>query len=448
MAKPAGGTYEPNKRVMLKVKHERDCDCVVAGFRWHKRGEGTAVGSLLLGLYDDAGKLQHVGVCASFTAGTAASCSSCWRPIARTRWLITPGRTGRDMQQAAAPRPAAAAHAAAARAAGARARTCPGSRCAPELVVEVAYDHMQGARFRHTAQFRRWRTDKKPADCTYAQLEVVAAARAGGDLRHGPLVCCLHARRTDSILHMALIDGHHVGILACNLQPGDIVLKLNQKANLGAGWNKWGNRSVIGNLISGFSAFNPEYVHGGLSVGQGRLIEVNGGIGPDDINGNRLTANIYLTDVKRDLGKDSYDVWRCNDSALAEEVARQAYPFVPIGVNKSWSYNIRDAARSVGLNLAAKIVGHGPLDSTSGHQKEGPLPKDASAVDIAIWEKRRFYCTQFVVWLYNVVSSRILDRGRGAILMSDQEAYPGYLAEVLHKRSSNFSYLGAIRGHR
>ena len=67
MAKPISGTYQPDKRVMFKVKHERDCDCVVAGFRWHKNGEGTAVGSLLLGLYDDSGALQHVGVCASFT---------------------------------------------------------------------------------------------------------------------------------------------------------------------------------------------------------------------------------------------------------------------------------------------------------------------------------------------------------------------------------------------
>src|SRR5207247_1756322 len=67
MAKPVSGTYEPNKRVMLKVKHERDCDCVVAGFRWYKKGERTAVGSLLLGLFDDSGALQHVGVCASFS---------------------------------------------------------------------------------------------------------------------------------------------------------------------------------------------------------------------------------------------------------------------------------------------------------------------------------------------------------------------------------------------
>ncbi len=75
------------------------------------------------------------------------------------------------------------------------------------------------------------------------------------------------------------------------------------------------------------------------------------------------------------------------------------------------------------------------------------MPEKASAVEIAIWEKRRFYCTQFVVWLYNTVSARILNRGHGAILMNDQEAYPGYLAEVLHKRSANFTYVGAIRGH-
>jgi hypothetical protein len=247
---------------------------------------------------------------------------------------------------------------------------------------------------------------------------------------------------------MALLDGHHVGILASTLQPGDIVIKLNQKAKLGTGWNQWGSRSIIGNLISGFSVFNPEYVHGGLSVGQGRLIEVNGGIPADNINGSRLMANIYLNDITRDGKKDSYDVWRCNDPELAEEVARQAYPFVAAGVTKSWSYNIRDAAESVGQKVLAKVLGHGPLASTSGARPAGPLPQKASALDIAIWEKKRFYCTQFVVWLYNVVSERILGRGRGAILMGDQEAYPGYLAEVLQKRSSNFSYAGAIRGRR
>jgi ATP-dependent DNA ligase len=165
MAKPAEGIYQPDKRVMLKVKHERDCDCVVAGFRWHKNGEGTAVGSLLLGLYDAAGALQHVGVCASFTmpkrkelvsflepyrldalkghpwAGWAENVASGRMPGGQSRWSA-----GKDLSWEAV---------------------------RPELVLEVAYEHMQGDRFRHMAQFRRWRIDKKPQDCTYEQLEVV-----------------------------------------------------------------------------------------------------------------------------------------------------------------------------------------------------------------------------------------------------------------------------------
>ena len=167
MAKATDGTYQPDKRVMLKVKHERDCDCVVAGFRWHKDGEGTAVGSLLLGLYDAVGRLQHVGVCASFTmpkrkelveflapyrvnaleghpwAGWAEAVASGRMPGGQSRWPA-----GKDLSWEAV---------------------------RPELVVEVAYEHMQGDRFRHMAQFRRWRTDKRPQDCTYAQLEVVPA---------------------------------------------------------------------------------------------------------------------------------------------------------------------------------------------------------------------------------------------------------------------------------
>ncbi len=167
MAKSAEEPYQPDKRVMLKVKHERDCDCVVAGFRWHKNGEGTAVGSLLLGLYDAADVLQHVGVCASFTmpkrrelveflapyrvnaleghpwAGWAEMTASGRMPGGQSRWSA-----GKDLSWEA---------------------------LRPELVVEVAYEHMQGNRFRHMAQFRRWRVDKAPRDCTYAQLEVVPA---------------------------------------------------------------------------------------------------------------------------------------------------------------------------------------------------------------------------------------------------------------------------------
>jgi ATP-dependent DNA ligase len=167
VAKPTAGTYESNKRVMLKVKHERDCDCVVAGFRWHKKGERTMVGSLLLGLFDDAGRLQHVGVCASFTEKTRRELVEFLAPYRKNALANHPWKEW-AVDELAGDR----------RMPGAQSRWSHGKDLSweplrPELVVEVAYDHMQGDRFRHTAQFRRWRTDKKPTDCTFAQLEVV-----------------------------------------------------------------------------------------------------------------------------------------------------------------------------------------------------------------------------------------------------------------------------------
>ena len=169
IAKHASGSYEPNKRVMLKVKHERECDCVVAGFRWHKNAERTAVGSLLLGLYDSSGGLQHVGVCASFTNAKRRELVDFLAPY---RAATLDGHPWSDW--------ALAGHAdvSGQRRPGSSSRWSQGKDLSweplrPELVVQVAYDHMQGARFRHTAQFRRWRPDKPPADCTFDQLEVV-----------------------------------------------------------------------------------------------------------------------------------------------------------------------------------------------------------------------------------------------------------------------------------
>jgi ATP-dependent DNA ligase len=169
IAKPLDGPYTPDKRTMLKIKHERDCDCVVAGFRWHKDGEGTAVGSLLLGLFNDAGALQHVGVCASFTAARRKTLLEELEPYRRDALNDHPWGAWAD----------AAAHATG-RMPGGQSRWSAGKDLSwqplrPELVVEVAYEHMQGDRFRHLAHFRRWRTDKLPAQCTYAQLEPVAA---------------------------------------------------------------------------------------------------------------------------------------------------------------------------------------------------------------------------------------------------------------------------------
>ena len=170
VAKPVTGAYEPDKRVMLKVKHERDCDCVVAGFRWHKKGERTKVGSLLLGLYDDTGALQHVGVCASFTDQRRQELVEFLAPYRKDALVNHPwkGWAEHGAEEGDMPR----------RMPGGQSRWSQGKDLSweplrAELVVEVAYEHMQGSRFRHMAQFRRWRIDKQPQDCTYAQLEVV-----------------------------------------------------------------------------------------------------------------------------------------------------------------------------------------------------------------------------------------------------------------------------------
>jgi len=159
VAKRADGTYEPDKRVMLKIKHERTADCVVAAFRWHK--SGPVVGSLVLGLYDDDGALHHVGVAGSF-------------PMARRKELVAelePYLLGEGD-----PHPWSGAEPVDRRPGGEpnrwnRDKDMSFVPLRPELVVEVAYDHMEGARFRHTAQFRRWRPDREPRSCTFEQLE-------------------------------------------------------------------------------------------------------------------------------------------------------------------------------------------------------------------------------------------------------------------------------------
>jgi ATP-dependent DNA ligase len=170
IAKPLSVAYESDKRLMFKVKHERDCDCVVAGFRWHKGSAGKAVGSLLLGLFDDAGVLQHVGVCASFTQDKRRQLVEHLAPYRNNALVDHPWKLWAEHSAA----DGEAGH----RMPGGQSRWSQNKDLSweplrPELVVEVAYEHMQGSRFRHLAHFRRWRADKKPGDCTYAQLEVV-----------------------------------------------------------------------------------------------------------------------------------------------------------------------------------------------------------------------------------------------------------------------------------
>jgi len=164
VAKLATGAYLPGKRAMLKVKHERTAECVVAGFRWHKTGKG-AVGSLLLGLYDDAGVLQHVGVTSSFTM---AMRKQLVKELAPLRKKALDQHPWRDWAGAAAD---------SSRMPGAQSRWSAGKDLSweplrIERVCEVKYDHMQGDRFRHAAFFLRWRPDKQPRACRYDQLEV------------------------------------------------------------------------------------------------------------------------------------------------------------------------------------------------------------------------------------------------------------------------------------
>jgi len=163
VAKPLGAPYQPDVRAMFKIKHERTADCVVAGYRWHK--SGPVVGSLLLGLYAEDGALQHVGVAASFPMKRRAELVDELAPHA------VEDISGHPWQQWAE----ADAHAAG-RLPGAVSRWNAKKDLSwvplrPDLVVEVGYDHMEGTRFRHTTQFKRWRPDREPQSCTYEQLE-------------------------------------------------------------------------------------------------------------------------------------------------------------------------------------------------------------------------------------------------------------------------------------
>ena len=170
MAKRLDAPYRAGERTMIKVKHARTADCVVAGFRWHKKGTGTMVGSLLLGLYDDEGTLHHVGVAAAFTNAVRAQLVTELAPL---RQHALDDHPWRDWAEAEADADAAGQRLPGASSRWNRGKDLSWEPLRPERVCEVAYDHMQGTRFRHAAQFVRWRPDKRPEDCRYDQLEVV-----------------------------------------------------------------------------------------------------------------------------------------------------------------------------------------------------------------------------------------------------------------------------------
>jgi ATP-dependent DNA ligase len=163
IAKPQDAPYQPGKRAMIKVKHARTADCVVAGFRWYKSGK-DAVGSLLLGLYDERGVLQHVGVTSAFTMEMRKRLVTDLAPLRKAALENHPWREWAQAEGGD-------------RMPGAQSRWSAGKDLSweplrVERVCEVKYDHLQGNRFRHAATFLRWRPDKQPNDCRYDQLEV------------------------------------------------------------------------------------------------------------------------------------------------------------------------------------------------------------------------------------------------------------------------------------
>ena len=167
VAKPLAAAYQPNVRTMLKIKHERTADVVVAGYRLHKTStpEQPLLGSLLLGLYDGQGGLQHIGVAASFTARRRAELVEELAPLVVTERGEHPWGEWADWAIANPDRVP-----------GTQSRWSAGKDLSfvalrPDLVLEVGYDHMEGTRLRHTAQFKRWRPDRDPTSCGYDQLE-------------------------------------------------------------------------------------------------------------------------------------------------------------------------------------------------------------------------------------------------------------------------------------
>ena len=169
VAKHEDATYQPGKRVMVKVKHTRTADCVVGGFRWHKTGPGQLVGSLLLGLYDDAGDLHHIGFTSSFTAVARRQLAAELEPLRRNALDGHPWCEWGGADESGVRMPGAASR-------WSQGKDLSWEPVRVERVCEVAYDHLQGDRFRHAATFVRWRPDKAPADCRYDQLEVTPPA--------------------------------------------------------------------------------------------------------------------------------------------------------------------------------------------------------------------------------------------------------------------------------
>jgi ATP-dependent DNA ligase len=169
VAKHESTPYQPGKRAMVKVKHERTADCVVAGFRWHKQGPGELIGSLLLGLYDGEGRLHHVGVTAAFPMAMRRTLAHELEPLRKDALAGHPWAEWAGALEGSTRMPGGQSR-------WSRGKDLSWEPLRIERVCEVKYDHLQGDRFRHGTHFQRWRPDKRPQDCRYDQLEVTPPA--------------------------------------------------------------------------------------------------------------------------------------------------------------------------------------------------------------------------------------------------------------------------------
>jgi len=193
---------------------------------------------------------------------------------------------------------------------------------------------------------------------------------------------------------------------------------------------------LIGNVISALTDRSP-YVHGGLAVGDNKLVEVNGGLGPNQLGKSRLLANIYVTDLMKDTRNTAYDVWRCGHEELAEEVAIQAYPFAAQGYKKSWGYDLIAAVRSTGRGSSAKD------NDASG--VAAYVDTNESILSVANAQKKSFFCTQFVAWMYYQGAMKMgFDPPDQFIPIASKDASPAALVAALEK-SNWFQYVGTIQ---
>jgi len=222
---------------------------------------------------------------------------------------------------------------------------------------------------------------------------------------------------------MVAKPGHDFGIMRSQTKPGDVMIKLNR-----------------GGAISGFISLvsgGTEYVHGGIAVGDNKLVEVNGGLGRDQLGKNRVLANIYVTDLMKDLKDTAYDVWRCSNQTLAEEVAIQSYPFAAQGHKKSWGYDLIAALRSTGSGSSAK-----DKDATS---VAAYIDANESILSVANMQKKTFFCTQFIAWMYYQAALKLRhDPPDQFIPIASKDAIPRALVNALES-SPWFTYVGTIQ---